>query len=133
MTAAPYSHPALRALALILLGCYSFVFFQSQVLHPLAHSGHNHELHSEQAEADLCHQAIYHQANESCGHNEHLKTVHLDCEFCDILLSTPEIKESGNDIEWSVTAFNSLANYYLSIPRGTGVMMDSNRGPPSLI
>jgi len=65
------------------LNVVSFESFHQAVHH------HDHsELHSQVAEADACHRAIYHgDVSHDCHHKSHITKDEADCDLCKVTVS----------------------------------------------
>jgi hypothetical protein len=71
-----------------LIAIYLLGAFQNSTVHEFVHSDST-ELHSVQNEQDACHQAIYHHANEECGHKLHISSSDK-CSLCHLVLHSEQ-------------------------------------------
>ena len=56
--------------------------------HEAIHHHEHAELHTEEAEEDACHRAIYHgETSHDCEHKSHLTQTINDCDLCKVTVS----------------------------------------------
>lgn len=76
------------AASLLLLFGYFLNVVSFQSFHHAAHYHHHSELHTEEAEADACHRAIFHgETSHDCAHKGHITEVHDHCKLCKVTVS----------------------------------------------
>jgi hypothetical protein len=78
----------LKATSLVFLAGYMLNAVSFESFHQAVHHHHHAELHTEEAEADACHRAIYHgEVSSECEHQNHVTQTQSDCELCEVLTS----------------------------------------------
>jgi hypothetical protein len=72
-----------------LIAVYLLGAFQSSTIHHFVHSEAS-ELHSQQNESDACHQAIYHDSKQGCGHKLHISSSEK-CSMCHLVFHSEHV------------------------------------------
>lgn len=94
---------------LFLLSLYVVGTVEIESFHSLIHDSHA-ELHSPEKEKDACHQSIYHQAEEDCGHKSHLIEVNK-CPFCQV--SAPSFHFPVKEVIYEVVQIKPVYTTHL--------------------
>lgn len=121
-----------RSLMGLLILFYLIGSLQLDSLHQILHQHDQSATHTEEAELNACHRAIFHLATENaCDHPTHLTEL-KKCPWCigtlhqDFgLASSVQVIHSSNFIETGFE-FNSHFN-------SIGLSFNCNRGPPSVM
>ena len=72
----------------ILFVAYFLNVVSFESLHQAIHHHAHLELHTEEAESDACHRAIYHaEVSTRCQHDNHISKHADGCDLCDVVLS----------------------------------------------
>jgi hypothetical protein len=127
-----YQHLPARQFGAVLLCLLLLIVgqFKFQFQHYLEHSLANEVLHDEQAEADACHQAIFHnRSHAACEHPTHLTATNADCELCDCLLQLTDFRLLTIKLSPPPLVNQSLFTF-LSPIAGEPFLSATARGPP---
>lgn len=124
----------LRGIAsLLLLFGYFLNVVSFESFHQAIHHHDHSELHTEEAEEDACHRAIYHgETSHDCEHKSHLAETHDSCELCKVTVSRVHFASEVVDV------LENYAQYTVNKPASTKVfgcnfsLAFSPRGPPAL-
>ena len=119
------------AAALLLFGyLLNVVSFQS--FHLAIHQHEHAVLHSEEAEADDCHRAIYHgDVSPDCQHENHITGTIKDCKLCEVTVSRFHYAAK------KVDAIKHTSDVWFFQPASTKVfgydfsLVHAPRGPPA--
>lgn len=119
---------ALLCLVLFLSGQFRFQF-----QHYLAHSAAYEAHHDSAAEANPCHQAVFHQGSSmACDHPTHLTATDTDCELCDCLLQVIEFRLLSINLSSTLLAYQAVFTF-LPATDGNPILLAAARGPPFLL
>lgn len=110
-----------------LIGVYLLGAFQSSTVHEFVH-GDTTELHSAQNEQDACHQAIYHHADEECGHKLHISSSDK-CSMCHLVIHSEQILPQ-NIFASLADRSEARCSIYNSIAPDVEALNLSARAPP---
>ena len=121
----------LRSIAsLLLLFGYFLNVISFESFHQAVHNHDHAELHTEEAEANSCHRAIFHgEVSHNCEHKSHLIETESECQLCDVVVSRVHVYAAFTDLN---TSNNGVAEYFLAKPLNVShkVLCDSPlRGP----
>lgn len=119
-----------RWLGMALLAIYACFYFLPEVAHLHQHAHHQDELHSEAAETDACHRAIYHNDfTAGCDHEYHLSQRDDDCERCAVCIGEDQIVVHGEMV--SPTLLIRAADFPLCVTLSTRfALRAAARAPP---
>ena len=123
----------LKAISLVFLVGYLLNVVSFESFHQAVHHHHHAELHTDEAESDSCHRAIYHgDTSADCNHKNHVSETETDCELCKVL--------NSRSSEFLVSESTSTRILCLSIDEqlsGSGFILEPLilhsflRGPPN--
>lgn len=118
------------SLVLSLLFLYVFGSVEIESLHSRSHEHEKAQLHSAENEADVCHQAVYHNQGKGCEHPVHV-SKNDTCSLCDSQLHTAHILIIANyDVDAFASAALSVQEETLSSESALSYL--SGRAPPVL-
>lgn len=123
----------LKALSAVFLAGYLLNVVSFESFHQAVHHHHHAELHTEAAEADACHRAIYHgDLSSDCEHKSHVSQTEYDCELCKVTVSRFHFRSAISK------AFEKPIHFTFNKPASTKVfgynfsLAFAPRGPPAL-
>ncbi|MDP6908082.1 MAG: hypothetical protein QF371_01190 [Flavobacteriales bacterium] len=123
----------MRVAATVILTGYLLNVISFENLHQAVHHHDHAELHSEEAESDACHRAIYHgDFSKDCEHKSHISETEHDCELCKVTVSryhnSPVVTKAPNEqfeTPFLKPASTEVFGYNFSLAIAP-------RGPPSI-
>ena len=119
--------------SLLLLFGYFLNVISFESFHQAVHNHDHAELHTEEAEADACHRAIYHgEASHDCDHKSHVTKAETDCDLCKVTLSRLHF---ASEVESALTSYTQYTVNTPASARFFGydlTLAFAPRGPPTL-
>ncbi|MCF8461762.1 MAG: hypothetical protein K9G46_13645 [Flavobacteriales bacterium] len=119
--------------SLLLLFGYFLNVVSFESIHQAVHHHRHSELHTDAAEADACHRAIYHgETSLDCEHKSHLAETHNSCELCKVTVSRFHFNSEVTE------ALEKPAHITFNKPTSTPffgydyTLASAPRGPPTL-
>ena len=117
----------------MLLAGYFLNVVSFERFHQAVHHHEHADLHTEEAEEDACHRAIYHgESSHDCEHKSHLLETEIACDLCKVTVSRFHFNSA------TVQASNQ-PNQFAHIQATSTAFLDSNcslvyspRGPPAI-
>lgn len=127
------THQWFRGVAsLLLLFGYFLNVVSFESFHQAVHHHEHADLHTEEAEEDACHRAIYHgETSQDCEHKSHIAETHASCELCKVTVSrfhfaSKITKVVDYPFDYSAYQVSSISAF------GCGHSLSSSpRGPPA--
>ncbi len=118
--------------SLLLLFGYFLNVVSFESFHHVIHHHHHAELHTEEAEEDACHRAIYHgETSHECDHKSHITQSETDCDLCKVTVSRVHYAANGVDV------LNAYTQYTVNKPASARffgydyTLAFAPRGPPA--
>ena len=118
--------------SLLLLFGYFLNVISFESFHQVVHNHDHSELHSQEAEADACHRAIFHgEQSHECEHKSHFLETEAECQLCDVVVSRPHYSSE------TVCISESYKQYTVNTPASVRFfgynfsLAFAPRGPPT--
>ena len=119
--------------SLLLLFGYFLNVISFESFHQAVHNHDHAEFHTQEAEADACHRAIYHgETSHDCEHRSHLTKTETDCDLCKVTLSRLHV---ASEVENTLTRYTQYTVNTPASARFFGydfTLAFAPRGPPAL-
>lgn len=119
--------------SLLLLFGYFLNVISFESFHQAVHNHDHAEFHTQEAEADACHRAIYHgETSHDCEHKSHLTKTETDCDLCKVTLSRLHF---ASEVENTLTRYTQYTVNTPASARFFGydfTLAFAPRGPPAL-
>jgi hypothetical protein len=123
----------LRSIAsLLLLFGYFLNVISFESFHQAVHNHDHAEIHTEEAEADACHRAIFHgEVSHNCEHKSHLVETESECQLCDVVVSRVHFASASESV------LNRYTQYTVNTPASARffgydfTLAFAPRGPPA--
>ena len=119
--------------SLLLFFAYFLNVVSFESFHHAVHHHEHAELHTQEAEEDACHRAIYHgETSHDCEHKSHIAKTETDCDLCKVTVSRFHFNSTV------VKAVEKPEQIAFNQPTGTKVfgynfsLVHAPRGPPAL-
>ena len=121
-----------NAASLLLLFGYFLNVISFESFHQAVHNHDHAALHTEEAELDACHRAIFHGDNShDCEHKSHLVETESECQLCDVVVSRVHFASA------SESGLNRCTQYTVNTPASARffgydfTLASAPRGPPT--
>ena len=121
-----------NAASLLSLFAYFLNVVSFESFHQAVHDHDHSKLHTEEAEADACHRAIFHgEESHYCEHKSHLAETESECQLCDVVVSRVHFASA------SESGLNRCTQYTVNTPASARffgydyTLAFAPRGPPA--
>ena len=121
-----------NAASLLLLFGYFLNVISFESFHQAVHNHDHAALHTEEAELDACHRAIFHGDNShDCEHKSHLVETESECQLCDVVVSRVHFASASESV------LNRYTQYTVNTPASARffgydfTLASAPRGPPT--
>jgi hypothetical protein len=115
-------------LSILLLSVYCLGNLNTQDLHFRFHSPDKSNLHTEEAEKDRCHIAVFHREGSGCKHNLHLTKIEK-CNLCHLIIHNEHLGVSDQGVH-ILKRTPSIQGTWVFSELHVQVSLLSSRGPP---